>query len=626
MPRSKKQCPVCGFFIVNVSQHLLLVHKIYDPQERRLMLSRANARYSAALVCPKPECNNRKFTRLDMHLSSVHKIGTQEVRQIMKRVKAETIECEIQKVRSMSRASPINNTFLRQQHQQLKNAVLDMHRKISAMDSLIRLVGTAKSNREQQAGMQPQWWVELLAEQEGIPPVDHEPLTQQSGASAVEPEPSPPAHSSHAEVLEAPREKQGLCLPSETTLSSHILSMIINMRKSSLHESKFSKAKQPSKKEKVTQILKLMCLLCESTGSIDLNLDEWVKKLRDEGTSPALIKCYVLYVQGFMKRFRKNFVIWPGAWVAREKMRNTVQTLKKQAKALKIQQKDRGVLDVTQIGAFLLKTQALLRVALLNLVRRPENTERLRRCVAFLAGFMFCAAGLPKKVVVHLTPDVFEDVETEDNLFVISVNLDEASVGSVTIKIPLLTGELHWFQAFLKIRPLLPGFKKNPKTLFFSSSGAPMQNIEQLVLSLWKDLRLEGDFTITGVRAAISDVCQRKLSEDQYAATAQAICHDIKTAQCFYAADACVQESFRRKEMLKQWITERMPAAGQTDEGAEETSTCSEESESEETEGSASTSSMETDDSETGWSDFDFTSSESGSSSESEGSDILEDN
>lgn len=65
----------------------------------------------------------------------------------------------------------------------------------------------------------------------------------------------------------------------------------------------------------------------------------------------------------------------------------------------------------------------------------------------------------------------------------------------------IITGHLR---AFAKLRPLLPGFSKRPKSFFFTGSWKEMAKMGEYFSKVWKDLGLPGAQTLRDVRTAIA--------------------------------------------------------------------------------------------------------------------------
>ncbi|KAI4873228.1 hypothetical protein NFI96_028187, partial [Prochilodus magdalenae] len=94
-------CPVFADEFTDLSQHLKHGHHVSHPTKLKLLLSLASGRFKGTLE--SPICN-KKLSRLDMHLSAVHKLLGPELDNVMNQAKK---ECILDRLAELRRTAPV---------------------------------------------------------------------------------------------------------------------------------------------------------------------------------------------------------------------------------------------------------------------------------------------------------------------------------------------------------------------------------------------------------------------------------------------------------------------------------------------------------------------------------------
>lgn len=91
---------MCEEDFADLPRHLRRGHNVCNATELKLLLNLASGRFKATLECPI--CNKR-MSRLDMHLGSVHKLLGKDMDSVMKQAKR---ECILGQLAELRRTSP----------------------------------------------------------------------------------------------------------------------------------------------------------------------------------------------------------------------------------------------------------------------------------------------------------------------------------------------------------------------------------------------------------------------------------------------------------------------------------------------------------------------------------------
>ncbi|KAG7463411.1 hypothetical protein MATL_G00176270 [Megalops atlanticus] len=207
--------------------------------------------------------------------------------------------------------------------------------------------------------------------------------------------------------------------------------------------------------------------------------------------------------------------------------------------------------------------------------RDIQGAKKYSDTMGFLLGYIYMVTGHRRGVLTNMTVQDFgrcQSSPTGGYLVPVASHKTSAKFGRASL--PLRKEELSWFLAFSAHRSRLPGYAEKPRTFFFNSSGRPLSHVGEYICRAWKSLHLPGNPTVTLIRSSVATLVSDR-PEPERQRVAQAMCHDLATAERFYMADLNPAKSHESRKIVEQCLTESTPiqeAPQDSDDSGEGTS------------------------------------------------------
>nr|XP_055049547.1 uncharacterized protein LOC129435054 [Misgurnus anguillicaudatus] len=120
------KCPICGGYYMHLSQHLRVTHKVFNVEERKLLLALESGRVDVRKGrCPVPGCQ-KEVARMDRHLHGHSELSAKARRKAFAEVKRVRILEKLAALRADGPAVPMASTLdLQREEEQAREEAID---------------------------------------------------------------------------------------------------------------------------------------------------------------------------------------------------------------------------------------------------------------------------------------------------------------------------------------------------------------------------------------------------------------------------------------------------------------------------------------------------------------------
>ncbi|XP_041737755.1 uncharacterized protein LOC121570363 [Coregonus clupeaformis] len=202
----------------------------------------------------------------------------------------------------------------------------------------------------------------------------------------------------------------------------------------------------------------------------------------------------------------------------------------------------------------LLECQSLAKANIPEVLKTLEETRTQKNQYQFY-GYL-CAyftslyghkPGLYKNMLVK---EVEEAKCDQTGMYLISVGEHETNRDHGMVQMSLTKDEYTWFSDFLKFKHCLPGGKKS-QHFFFNSTSTQLKNLPAYLREVWKEMGLPETPTFTDLRTSIVTHVKNMLPKADRERVANFMCHDIQTADKFYAINLNPAQASETKALFQ---------------------------------------------------------------------------
>ncbi|XP_072563949.1 uncharacterized protein [Paramormyrops kingsleyae] len=437
MGRKKVPCPLCHVSYMNVTVHLRDVHNIASSKERKLLVSCKTGRFAGPLDCPITDCPAKQLIRLDKHLQLNHDLSDEEIKTTVHQAKCAAAKKAVLKHRE------------------------EIKEKDNEMEIMKRRIEELECRLEQFEG----------------------PNRDKSGDSQV-------MHKIFFFDKILPDYKESLFRVGDNRRRAQ------NMKQELGYVNGFIKFMWGSSMETAPGHLKFL--------NDPSKLNNWVKDLSQK-FKVTTCRNYLLSVCKFLQFLidRRPTAVRLGQRILQGLLRHLKMQRSAIAKEIVVHRqcvkdsKRKRMPTRDDLCDLITELRSRIPDALDALSEDPSNINIRNKTIGALATYIFVCTGHRVSVLVNLTTVEFQECQVIDDQYVINVSSHKTSASFGRAKIALTSREHFWIQQFNEMRPKLPGYCYNPVTLFFSSSGEPLNKLCELVQKACLDCGMPRGFGVT---------------------------------------------------------------------------------------------------------------------------------
>ncbi|XP_029289829.1 uncharacterized protein LOC115009753 [Cottoperca gobio] len=182
-----------------------------------------------------------------------------------------------------------------------------------------------------------------------------------------------------------------------------------------------------------------------------------------------------------------------------------------------------------------------------------EYTNNLRfRLYGFMCGYWSCVFGHRPGVYSNMTDTEYTQALASGGeqgyLIHVKEHKTNKSFGEAQL---VLTGvEFGWLQRWMAIKNKVPKKEKNTFVMFTKGTG-PCKNLNNCLRMAWAELRIGGNISFTLIRTALAHYAKKTTDVTARKRVADFMCHDVTTADRFYARCPDVTEAMAIRCLIR---------------------------------------------------------------------------
>ncbi|KAJ4936740.1 hypothetical protein JOQ06_001326 [Pogonophryne albipinna] len=490
-------CPMCLKEYTYLNQHLLVTHKVWNKDERELLVKLAGGKIDVrSQKCPVPSCVTGKCTRLDRHMNTHKELSAASKDKLMKVVRKRLILDTLAGLRATNPTVPmVSRLDLDQAEEQLAPSALQTSE-----------AGPFYSCQSTECP-------------------DLNVLLEYFKKTQEGPDPYPKLLNNVQSKLHRIRTFVGWMIQGKTQLGRlQFLCDVDRLRGwvKSLRESKMALTTTLHYLRHVRQFLSFIQEMPPPSSSINKN---------------------------DLKRVIKELTASIKSW-NRPVVLHQLRVKEKKDAAL------HSIKDLQEC-----RRLALVAIPkVISKLEKHHTTADRNKLFGLVLAYLASLYGHQAGVFLNLTDEQVSKAVygPKGNDYLIKVEEHKTNESFGTAKMLLTDQEYGWLSFIISLKKKwAKGGEEVSKFLFFNTTFSQDMNLNKYLKSAWSNMQLSGEATFTSLRSAVETFARDRHGEhsQKWKKMARLMCHDTKTSDKYYAMDVTMEQARKAVSTKKQEST-----------------------------------------------------------------------
>ncbi|XP_024858184.2 uncharacterized protein LOC108250033 [Kryptolebias marmoratus] len=179
----------------------------------------------------------------------------------------------------------------------------------------------------------------------------------------------------------------------------------------------------------------------------------------------------------------------------------------------------------------------------------------------YLTAYWACLSGHRPGVFVNMREEevVASEKDATDAGVLIRVAEHKTTVQFSEASLALTMEELTWVKRLLAIKRKL---RSRNRYLLFTTGKSSFRNMTRYLKLAWTQMGLKGDINFTLIRTALADSAKTLLPEAERKKVSASMCHDVWTAERFYAHNPNIAEAMEVRRKMTAVLQQQCEGSG----------------------------------------------------------------